>query len=543
MKKTMVKKAMLFVLAAILVLGLGACRQEDPPQADPPAAADDANQEADTDDTDVGNDDAGVDEDTGADEGADTTDEVATPGEVVPFNFVIPGDRPQDADAVLEIINQRLYEDGVGIELILTYIPWDAWDHRLNLMLSTGEDFDMFHVMNDRVSLSNYAARGALLDISAYMERYGENIRRHVPEMAMRAGQVDGAQYAIPAFWLESALAPEITLRSDLLDQFGLDVPTNFDELTDAFVYVMENWEKPHPPFVPIIGAGTSTFDVDWKSYDNWPFHVYDNIFYVNQDGTIANWFETDAFRQDAENARRWFELGLIDPDVLMVTNDLLGNQLNAGHWFVHFGTIGNVEPLRTEFPDITVDDFIWLDMDPSQPRVRPYGARNMNAVPLSSENPSSAVKFINWLYASQDNYDLFLYGREGIDFNAIPPQNREDIIQPGIDAPLWSFADWMIGNLDFIRTGTAAPTITNEALFQRNDDAVDGIASMFIFDASDVQTQMVDVQTIISTVISPIAVGVLDYDTHIDAALQQLRDAGIDDLIDEFRRQFEASR
>ena len=463
-------------------------------------------------------------------------------GETVPFNFFIPGDPPPETDQVLELVNQKMAEDGVGIELILHYVPWDAWDSRINIMLSTGEEFDMFHVMNDRVSLANYAARGALADITGYMDMYGENIMNVVPEMVMASSRVGGRLYAIPTFWLESALNPEITLRRDILEEFGLDVPTTFDELTEAFVYVMENWERPQQPFLPMVGAGASGFGVAQKTYDNWPFHVYDNIFYVNQNGTIGNWFETDAFRQDAQNARRWFELGLINPDVLMFTNDMISTQLNSGNWFVHFGTIGNIEPLRGEFPNITVDDFIWLDFTPERPRVRPYGARNMNAVPISSTRPQSAVQFVNWLYASQDNYDLFLYGRVGIDFHPVPPHNREPILDPIINRELWSFADWMIGNLSFIRPGTTAPTITNEALFLPNVHAVDGIASMFTFDASSVQTQMVDVQTQISAVIAPIAVGIRDYDTYIDSALELLRAAGIDDLIEEFRTQFEAS-
>ena len=478
-----------------------------------------------------------------AQQGAETPNVPAGDAEAVPFNFLIPGNEPQEVDLVLEIINQRLAEDEVGIALSLTYIPWDAWDHRLNIMLSTGEEFDMFHVMNDRVSLSNYAARGALADISEYMERYGENIRQVVPPMVMASGQVGGVQYAIPTFWLESALNPEITLRRDILEEFGLEVPTSFEALTDAFVYVMENWDRPQQPFLPLVGAGASTFGVAQKTYDNWPFHVYDSVFYVNQDGTIANWFETEAFRQDAQNARLWFELGLINPDVLMFTNDMIANQLISGNWFVHFGTIGNIEPLRNEFPDITVDDFIWLDFTPERPRLRPYGARNMNAVPLTSQNPESAVKFVNWLYANQDNYDLFLYGREGIDFIALPPHNREAIINPIINEELYFFADWMIGNLAFIRPGTTAPAVTNEALFVRNENAIDGIAAMFTFDASPVQTQMVDVQTQISAVIAPIITGVRDYDSYIDDALTLLRAAGVDDLVEAFRTQFNNSR
>ncbi|MCL2544836.1 MAG: DUF3502 domain-containing protein [Clostridia bacterium] len=94
-----------------------------------------------------------------------------------------------------------------------------------------------------------------------------------------------------------------------------------------------------------------------------------------------------------------------------------------------------------------------------------------------------------------------------------------------------------------YIRPGTTAPKATNDALYTTNQTAVTGIASMFTFDASNVQTQMADVQTQISAVIAPIITGVVDYDSHIGEALDLLRKAGIDDLVAEFQRQHEASK
>lgn len=464
--------------------------------------------------------------------------------ELLTCTYVVPGDEPQELAQVLELINAKLKEDGVGIQLILKYIPWDAWDAKLNIMLSTGDKFDLFHVMNDRVTIANYASRGALADITALIDEYGPNIKAACPEMMMRSGQVGSVQYAMPAYWFETALHPEITLRKDLMEKYGIDkVPETFEELTDAYVKVMTEWQGTTKPYLPWIGSTATSFEVDAKNYDSWPYQIYERMFYVNQDGTIKNFFETEEFKQDAYNARLWYEKGLINPDVLMFTPDQNTNQLNSGDWFVHFGTVGNVDVMKANYPDIQVDDFIWLEFAPEKPKIRPFGTRNMNAVPLSSEHPEVGVKFINWLYASQENYDLFLYGREGIDYRVVEPHNREPIINPIMNAELYSFADWMIGNVNYIRPGTTAPKATNDALYTRNETAVTGIASMFTFDASNVQTQMADVQTQISAVIAPIITGVVDYDSNIDEALDLLRKAGIDDLVAEFQRQYEASK
>jgi len=469
--------------------------------------------------------------------------EPAAPEETVPLRYLVPGDEPKELTEALSEINAKMAADGVGVELTLQYIPWDAWDQKINIMLSTGEEFDMFTVMNDRVSISNYASRDALADLTGLIQEYGENILAVNPEIMMKSGQVGGVQYALPAYWVESALNPEITIRKDLMEKHGIEsVPTNFEELTEAYVTVMENWDGVQKPYLPLLGSNAASFMVDAKNYDTWPYHVYDKIFYVNQDGTIMNYFATEEFKQDAYNARTWYELGLINPDVLVFTSDQLENQLNSGDWFVFFGTIGNIEPLKTNYPDLTVDDFIWVEFAPEKSKVRPYGTRNMNAVPLSSQHPEAAVKFVNWLYASQENYDLFIYGREGIDYTKVGDNMREEIINPATQRPLYNFSDWMIGNVEYLRTGTTAPAAVNEALYERNENAVEGIAAQFTFDATNVQTQMADVQTQISAVIVPIITGVADYDSHIDEALDLLVKAGVNDLVDEFIRQYEES-
>lgn len=468
----------------------------------------------------------------------------APAGETVKCLYVVPGDEPADSEEMVKTINEKLAADGTGIELEMKYIPWDAWDQKINIMLSTGEKFDMFHVMNDRVSLANYASRKALADITSAMDQYGANIKAVNPEIMMKSGQVKGVQYAIPAYWVESALNPEITLRKDLMEKYGVEkVPTTFAELTDAYVKVMENWEGIQKPYLPMMGSNAAGFGSSAKSRDSWPYHVYEKMFYVNQDGTIKNFFETEDFKQDCMDARSWYEKGLINPDVLSITADQNTNQLNSGDWFVHFGTIGNVEQLKNNYPDITVDDFIWLDFAPDKPKVRPYGTRNMQAVPLSSEHPEAGVKLVDWIYASQDNYDMFMYGREGVDYKKMEPHNREDIIDSSLNKPLYNFDDWMLGNVKFLRPGTTAPTVTNEALYTVNETAVTGIASQFTFDASSVQTQMADVQTQISAVIAPLACGVKDYDSNIDEALRLLKAAGIDELVAEFQKQFEESQ
>lgn len=93
------------------------------------------------------------------------------PANTVKIKYLVPGTEPKDYKEVFQKVNEKLAADGVGVEVEKIYIPWDAWDQKLNLMLSTGEDFDLFHVMQDRTPFSSYYNRGALADITDAIEK------------------------------------------------------------------------------------------------------------------------------------------------------------------------------------------------------------------------------------------------------------------------------------------------------------------------------------------------------------------------------------
>lgn len=465
--------------------------------------------------------------------------------QVITCKYVLPGDKPVEYEIVEKMINEKMQADGVGVKLERQYIAWDAWDHKVNIMLSTGEKFDLLNVMNDVTPLSSYVSKGALTDITEYMDQYGSEIKKVNPDIMMDAAKVGGRLYAIPAFWVEFSHSPEITIRLDILRKYGLPVPKSFEELTEAFLIVMEKWEGDRKPYIPLIGSKVYKFGLDQKSYDSWPFWVYDDIFYVNQNtGEVKCYFETEEFRMDCENARDWYKKGLINPDVLVFKSEQLDSQLDSGDWFVHAGTYGNsIDNIKKNYPDITVDDFEFLNFFPEKPNLRPYGTRNMNAVPITSENPEAGVKFINWLYSNQENYDLYLYGREGIDYIKKGDRKREDIIDLAKGRPLYFADDWMIGNLNFSRQAGNSPSVTNRILFNVDPTAVDSIAGGFVFDATSIQAELANVRTEMAAYITPIACGVVEFEQAFPEAMEKLKAAGIDKVVETYKKQFEAYR
>ena len=57
------------------------------------------------------------------------------------MRYVAPGSDWEKEDEIIGLVNDKLQKDGVNIEVELIRIPWDAWDQKVNLMLSNGTAF------------------------------------------------------------------------------------------------------------------------------------------------------------------------------------------------------------------------------------------------------------------------------------------------------------------------------------------------------------------------------------------------------------------
>ena len=69
-------------------------------------------------------------------------------------------------------------------------------------------------------------------------------------------------------------------------------------------------------------------------------------------------------------------------------------------------------EVWKERIPGVNLDT-IYLNKDAKQ--FRPNSFRNDTAVSATSEHPEEAVKFMDWVYSSQENYDLMVYGVEAL--------------------------------------------------------------------------------------------------------------------------------
>jgi putative aldouronate transport system substrate-binding protein len=460
--------------------------------------------------------------------------------------YLMPGDPSKLYNDVIGVVNQKLEGDR-GIRVEVVYIPWDVWQQRVNLMLSTGEEFDLFHIMQDQIQMANYRAMGGLTDITSLIDQHGQNIKKVIDPGSFDAMRIDGKIYGIPSLWAELSCDGVFVIRKDILDRYGLPIPGSPDELLTTAKTVADRWDGSGRLYIPFGGARavnpvTSETWVLHRTYPSFPFNVMDIVALVRSDGSVSSWIESEEFKMDAAWMRRAYQMGLINPDILTMSNDQHSNQRRAGNWLFLTGTSCYYEDVKiNNNPNLKPEDFVGIKFNPEKPDIYYTAVKNLNGVSSTSRNPDAAVKFFDWLYTNQENYNLFMYGRNGVDYTLTANGRLRNTARDENNAVLYMQADWMLGNLKFIKPDASTSQIELDWLYTQNPGAVNFTGNDFFFNSTTVEAEWTNVQTEIAAAIAPIYLGVLDYNEAFPAALRRLKAAGLDKVIAEYSRQMQA--
>ena len=427
-------------------------------------------------------------------------------GEIHPMRIVQPGTLPDEYEQGIAAVNEKLKADGVNIEVSVQRIPWDSYAEKLNLMLTTGEEFELLHVMQDVKNLSAIAGMDAILPLDDLLGNYPDLVANFT-ENEWLGAVYNGNHYAVPCSWhsFDNTMA-YMTVRTDTMKKVG------YNEFpADSVDDVLEN----------SLG-----------------------LIIARQDGTIDSFYESEEFKQDCEVYQKMFQQGLINPDILNMDSQVKYDQANLGAFLpsqTFDPSVAKTIMDKTDLTDVTAD---WVKMCPDKPDVIYTFVQNLNAISATAEDPESGLKFLNWLYASQENHDLFHFGQEGVYFKDEGEgmlSRSDDMKNDNGDARFW-LDTWMTGYMPYMRYDAAVTTDEYlDYMNYRSENYVVSPVAGFLFDSSNVTTELTNLQTEIIASIYPIKVGMVSYEDNIDTAIEKLKAAGLDKYLEEYRTQFQA--
>lgn len=328
-----------------------------------------------------------------------------------------------DNEKVLKVIEEKS-----GIKIQKYYVAQDGYSDKMNMMLASGEEFDVMDVLAYSEHWSVMKERKHIQPLNDLIDQYGPNIKRVMAEAFKTTSDNNGIIWAIPRQEdFPTGYVPSI--RKDWVDALGMSMPTTLSELEAYFEAVLtkdpnKNGKNDE---IPLASVGLDTLIQDFQAY----FTGFYGQRYLDSNGKVMKDWTHPGYKQMLEKFREWYQKGYIYKEFLIAKTNQVEDLITADRVGVFAGWYSNqVRPLvelqkinpQAAYDPVPVlqDSKMGVAAWGSNPKYSPRCV-----IPATSKNAAFAIKYIDWTLASMDNYTLAAIGIEGEHFNWVDKANN----------------------------------------------------------------------------------------------------------------------
>ncbi len=324
------------------------------------------------------------------------------------FDRGTPGNSPADNNHWTAWIQEN-FGDPRHIKMEWVVIPRSEEVPKLNTLMGGGEAGDISFTYTESV-VTNFVKQDGLWELTDLIEKYGQTLKTFLGSDILNAGRFEGGQYAIPARRVVVAWMGTF-VRSDWLEELGLDMPTTKDEFYEMLVAFKEAYPDciPYSASKDLTANNTLYYsfvkDLDQKTLACIPL--------VMQEG----------FEDYVLFLNKLYNEGLLSPDFALNDDTMMWTEVTSGKGGVYCYnydhpirvTPGIMSSLQAYEPEAMLRPLNCFESatDESKyyhPIYNPWGL--MNFIPKTCEHPEAAVMYLDWLC----EYDTIYYLQNGIE-------------------------------------------------------------------------------------------------------------------------------
>mgnify|MGYP000265047182 CR=1 FL=1 len=271
---------------------------------------------------------------------------------------------------------------------------------------------------------------GMLIDFNEYKESMPNffNAIKKDPVAYASMFADDGGLYIAPQCTEEADLVAQFryvpTLRTDLLQEVGMEVPTTYDELYQ----VLKAIKQKHPEVVGIINrTGTQIFnDIGFT------FGARSDVHYNFEEDRFVFGPERENYKEMLKYLHKLWNENLLDPELFTASTAQFEAKLINGLGVFYMDWAGysyRYSRAHKELLKGGEDNFILTPINPICPDIYPKRVYQLMestnifcsmVVSSLTEAPERIVKFIDWLY-SEEGMDIAQYGIKNEHYSITP--------------------------------------------------------------------------------------------------------------------------
>lgn len=473
-----------------------------------------------------------------ADEETETADEdIDFSEDPYEVNMVItlPAASPSQSeiDRVVEHVNE-ITKKKLNMTLNLQLLPYSTYLEQIPLELSSGSDIDILTAITGYAQ--GWVSSGYLLDMTDLLDEYGqEAIATYSSPDLAKAAQLNGQIFGLPVH-KEIAQQPTIFFRTDILDKYDIDV-SNVKTMADVdAIYEQVAEKEPGMWMLAADNLGVGKAVVFDMSVGGTSFA---GLMDFANNTTVTNLFASPEFKEWCEYNHKWFDNGWINSGAASDTESYY-SYIASGQAFSFFSDYGH--PLSEADQENNCGGVDLTMVHLGEPYATTSTAAIFSyAISSGSKDPAKAMKMLNLLETDSDIMNLLNWGVEGEDYVV----NSDGLLDypEGKDASSVGYhlgAGWILPN-QFICT----PWVTDGAdIYQKivdyNNTAVVSKALGFTFDSEPVADEVAAVTNVRNKYYKALVVGAVDPDEYLPKLLEEMDDAGMQDIIAESQKQLD---
>ena len=467
-----------------------------------------------------------------------------------------------NVDPVFREFEKRT-KDTLNTTLDVIWTPPADFGTKQQLWLSSGEDFDLF-VPFDK---DRNAKEGALADLSEYFNnpKY-PGLQKAFSADYINDNKIFGKTYAIPI--TNTFMDMEgVWYRKDLLKKYGMKDISSYDDLYNYLEKVKEN-EK---DMIPFENYGNTAFfklftDINAQQLEGkvFPFtgagNPKKNFVYVQiaDDGKsvagvaaygdpASEWaninpkYGLDYLMNQFNQAKRFNKF--IPADAL--TNTTKSGKPSASGYSTIGGFKGREDGTKKQFPNAEIGFWpIFKNNQEMKPGTQSTDGRAWNflAIPASSKKIERTMEFLDWIFSSQENNDLFALGIEGTNWQAVG--KNEWKLPDVVPTNNYFFPGYQLTwNPTFNRIPAGLPEqIQKYTEYQFKPDTFKkNILAGFTFDQEPVKNELAQCNTVMDKYQPFLLSGLGDVNENLSKMNADLKASGVDKIKEELKKQINA--
>jgi putative aldouronate transport system substrate-binding protein len=454
-----------------------------------------------------------------------------------PYSLVwyMRGRGPEKDEAMVEAAANAYLKNKINATVRIVNIDREAYDGRVALAIASQSPFDICFTGFYIFSMPNYARRGAFAALNDpkenLLDTYMPGTKEALGPIVLRGAEINGVLYALPVK-KELAHSNGFELRKDIIDKYSLEV-SGIKTLKDLEPLLLEVKRREprmnHPLAAYAFNSPLALLEPDALFYG--PVAVYPDL-------KVRDFLETPETLDHFTTMRRFYQEDLIRKDAAS-TQDYVPD-VQAGKIFALWSDTkpGGDKVTESEF------GMPWYQIRMTEPRIDNADLMGaMNAISTSSKDPARAAMFLELMNTDKYLNNLINFGIEGvhyvkvsdnvIDFAPGTNEGRSSRYNPGV---AWSFANQFLNYLF-----PNEDTDKWKKIDAYNKGATTATSLGFILDQEPVRSEIAAIDNVWQEFIPGLEVGSSDPSIYLPRAIARFKAAGLDRVIQEAQKQFDA--